>query len=224
MTRNKKAPSAAVHEGSGAGTVRIIGGQWRGRRVPIMAAPGLRPTPDRVRETLYNWLQGALINARVLDLYAGTGALGLEALSRGAQHATFVERDPRVAQRLRDTLALLGANNAVVHTDDAAAFVARSPPAGGSYDGVLMDPPFAAEVQGDLCKLLERNQWLAERAWIYLESPSEQGIPRLPAGWRVSRSLRAGAVMATLVRRGAAGSADATPAPDGSIAKDEENL
>jgi len=224
MMRNKKARSAAVHEGGGAGTVRIIGGQWRGRRVRIEPAPGLRPTPDRVRETLYNWLQGALVDARILDLYAGTGALGLEALSRGAQHATFVERDPRVAQRLRDTLALLGAGNATVHTADAAAFLAHRAPAGGRYDGVLLDPPFATEVHGDLCKLLERNEWLAERAWIYLESPSELDVPQLPAGWRVVRSLKAGAVMATLVRRGTTRPPDAPHASGVPTAKGEENL
>ena len=221
MMRNKKLSSAAVQEKQrGAGTVRIIGGIWRGRRVPIADAPGLRPTPDRVRETLYNWLQGALLQARVLDLYAGTGALGLEALSRGAVHATFVEREPRVAARLNDTLAMLGAGRAVVRVAEARAYIGRTagePP----YGLVLLDPPFATADHADLCKLLERNHWLTDDAWIYVESPAEQGAPSLPARWRVVRALTAGAVMATLARRQATATADPARAATPADAKDD---
>lgn len=200
--RNKKGLSAAVQEKTrGAGTLRIIGGRWRGRRLPITDAPGLRPTPDRVRETLYNWLQGALVDARVLDLYAGTGALGLEALSRGAAHATFVEREPKVAASLRAALDVLGAGDAVVHVGDARAYLARMPLPGARYDLVLLDPPFAAGGHADLCTLLERNRWLADDAWIYVESPAADGAPALPVTWRAVRALKAGAVMATLARR-----------------------
>lgn len=206
MTRNKKTRSAAVQESQPLGSVRIIGGLWRGRRVPIETAPGLRPTPDRVRETLYNWLQGRLLGARVLDLYAGSGALGIEALSRGASAAVFVERDLRVAARLRATLAMLGAVGAEVHAADALDFLNRDVAlAGGPFDGVLLDPPFANGAHADLCTLLERRRWLAAGAWVYVESASAQPPPTLPHGWSVLRTLRAGAVGALLARRGDAG-------------------
>ncbi len=185
----------------GVGSVRIIGGLWRGRRVPIAAVPGLRPTPDRVRETLYNWLQGSLVHKRVLDLYSGTGALGLEALSRGARHATFIESDPVAAAQLRSTLQVLGAPDASVLTQDAKGFIQK--PCGLNaerYGGVLMDPPFAAEDQAELCKLLDRNGWLSDDAWVYLETPSERPEPLWPERWRVWRTLTAGAVRATLIR------------------------
>src|SRR3546814_3626920 len=109
------------------GSVRIVGGSWRGTRLPVADVAGLRPTPDRVRETLFNWLQGSLPGARVLDLFAGTGALGLEAVSRGAREALLVERDPRLAGSLRDTIARLkGEDRVEVACADALAWLRRS--------------------------------------------------------------------------------------------------
>jgi 16S rRNA (guanine966-N2)-methyltransferase len=193
-----------VHDGKrGPGSVRIISGRWRGRRIPVPEAPDLRPTPDRVRETLYNWLQGRLPGSRILDLYAGSGALGLEAVSRGAAHATLVEREPAVAAVLRASVAKLGATaqEVVVVEADARAVLAAGPARlGGSYDLVLLDPPFAAAEESHLCTLLAQGGWLAESACVYLEGPSDRVAPDLPAGWQVARTLTAGAVTARLLR------------------------
>lgn len=161
------------------GSVRIIAGQWRGTRLPVADAAGLRPTPDRVRETLFNWLQGSLPGARVLDLFAGSGALGLEAVSRGARGAVLVERDPRLAESLRATVARLGAGDRVeVACADALAWLRAAPR--GTFDVVFVDPPFAADLWTPVLAALP--PWLAPGAWLYLESPA--GASTSPgAGW-----------------------------------------
>ncbi len=193
-----------MHDGKrGAGSVRIIGGRWRGRRIPVPEAPDLRPTPDRVRETLYNWLQGRLAGSRVLDLYAGSGALGLEAVSRGAAHATLVERERSVAAVLRASVEKLGATAAevaVIEADARSVLAAGPARLGGAYDLVLLDPPFAAAEDGHLCTLLAQDGWLGKSACIYLEGPSDRGVPELPGGWQIARTLTAGAVTARLLR------------------------
>lgn len=155
------------------GQVRIIGGRWRGTRLPVAAAPGLRPTPDRVRETLFNWLQPALPGARVLDLFAGSGALGLESLSRGAREAWLVESDPRQCQSLHDTVERLHAQDeAQVVRADALTWLRA--PIQGRFDVVFIDPPFSANLWQDALALLP--QWLATDAWLYLESPVAQDV------------------------------------------------
>src|SRR4051794_19363664 len=127
------------------GKVRIIGGRWRGTRLPVPASPGLRPSSDRVRETLFNWLMPVLAGARVVDVFAGTGALGLEAVSRGAAHAALVERDTALARSLRETVTRLSAQKAVeVAHGDALAWLARQAPA--SFDVAFVDPPFDADL------------------------------------------------------------------------------
>jgi 16S rRNA (guanine966-N2)-methyltransferase len=165
------------------GKVRIIGGRWRGTRLPVPASPGLRPSSDRVRETLFNWLMPVLAGARVVDVFAGTGALGLEAVSRGAAHAALVERDAALAQSLRDTVARLSAQESVeiVH-GDALAWLLRQAPAG--FDVAFVDPPFDAGLwQPTLAALLPK---LAQGAWLYVESPPEQA-PTLPKEWALHR-------------------------------------
>lgn len=184
--------------------MRIIAGVWRGRRIAVPEAPGLRPTPDRVRETLFNWLQGRLLGARVLDLYAGTGVLGLEALSRGAGSVLLVERHPVVAEALRQTVITLGAATAAVAEADAASLLRAGPGAvGGAFDLVLADPPFAAGGQAELCKLLAEHGWLTGAGSVYLEGPAAGGPVELPAHWQEVRALTAGAVAARLLRVGA---------------------
>ena len=150
------------------GAVRIIGGRWRGTRLPVADMAGLRPTSDRVRETLFNWLAPMLPGARVLDLFAGSGALGLEALSRGAREAVLVERDAKLAESLWRTVARLHAEEETqVVVADALAFL-RAPR--GRFDLVFLDPPFAANLWPAAFAALP--PWLADDAWVYVESPS----------------------------------------------------
>jgi 16S rRNA (guanine966-N2)-methyltransferase len=191
----------APQESTGTGYVRIIGGEWRGRRLRIPPVADLRPTPDRLRETLFNWLQGAIPGARALDLFAGSGALGMEALSRGAARATLVERDPIAARSIAASLATLAvaSDRAEVLTRDVFAFL-NAPPVGGAYDLVFLDPPYRAGRLPELCTLLAQGGWLRPGAWVYLECPAGAVPVTLPGGWLRWREARAGAASATLAR------------------------
>jgi len=186
--------------------VRIVAGEWRGRRIHFPDVAQLRPTPDRLRETLFNWLQSHVGGARCLDLYAGSGALGLEALSRGASAALFVERDARIAAALRATLAAFGDARGRVVERDAAAFLSGPPE---RFDIVFVDPPYAQGGLGELCTLLESRGWLAADAWIYLELAAHAARPPLPEGWVAWREARAGEALGLLARRRAARAAAA---------------
>ncbi len=183
-----------------AGSVRIIAGQWRGRRLAFPARAGLRPTGDRLRETLFNWLQPHCPGARCLDLFAGSGALGLEAASRGAAWVTLVERDPEIARALRANCALLGAGMAELIEADARAWLAGPPPP-APYDIAFIDPPFAAAALDATLRALTAPGWLAERAWIYVETARDRAPPALPEGWCGHREMAAGAVRCRLFRR-----------------------
>lgn len=179
---------------SSAGQLRIIAGRWRGRRFPVLDAQGLRPTGDRIRETLFNWLSADLAAARCLDLYAGSGALGLEALSRGAARCDFVERDREVAQALRAVLATLQAGAAgEVHEAAAEHFLGQAGRA--AYDLVFLDPPFTDNggALTAICAQLHESGCLAPEARIYLEFP-HRAPPALPASWHCLRERSAGAV------------------------------
>ena len=190
-SRRKVRPPGAI------GTLRLIGGDYRRRRLPVLDSPGLRPTPDRVRETLFNWLATQTAGARVLDLFAGTGALGLEALSRGAREACFVERDPRVATQLVDNLTTLGADSrGRVVTGDALAFLKGEPSA---HSLVFLDPPFHQGLAAPCCEALEAG-WLGEDAFIYMETEATLE-PEIPAHWQLHREVRAGDSRGRLYRR-----------------------
>lgn len=168
------------------GSVRIIGGRWRGTRLAIADRPGLRPTPDRVRETLFNWLQPVLRGARVLDLFAGSGALGLEALSRGAAHATLVESDPMLASTLRAVAGRLeGGHAADIIQANALGWLAMQQPM--SFDVVFVDPPFAGGLWDRALALLLPT--MRDHAWLYLESPADL-LPALPPQWALHREGR----------------------------------
>jgi 16S rRNA (guanine966-N2)-methyltransferase len=180
-----------------SGRIRIIGGSLRNSRLEVPELPGLRPTPERVRETLFNWLAPVLDGARCLDLCAGTGALGIEALSRGAASVQFVERDAQAAQALRANLARLKAAGGQVAMLEAQAFLRG---AGQAYDLVFLDPPFALALWPALARQLEQGGWLAERGWIYVESPRGQA-PALPPNWQLHREGHAGEVRFALYRR-----------------------
>ncbi len=182
-------------------TLRIIGGQWRGRKLEFPSIDAIRPTPDRVRETLFNWLQHSIVGARCLDLFAGSGALGFEALSRGAKHVVFVDRDPQVGRYLCETLQRLQATAGDVHVGDAMQWLKATPQA---FDVVFLDPPFATELLNAVTHMLEAGGWLASDAFIYIESASSRGVPALPANWRVIKSKSAGQVGYHLAHRQAA--------------------
>jgi 16S rRNA (guanine966-N2)-methyltransferase len=181
-----------------ANTLRIIGGDWRGRRIRFPGQGGIRPTPDRVRETLFNWLMAKVPGSRCLDLFAGSGALGLEALSRGAAHVTFVERDRENAAKLRETATLLAPGRATVMEADALAWLEGPPQA---FDIVFLDPPFAAGILAESMRRLDARGFLAPGAFVYVEMPASAGPAPLPAGWHLHRTGRAGAVGYHLARR-----------------------
>ena len=183
-----------------ANQVRIIGGRHRGRRLHFSPGRGLRPTPDRVRETLFNWLQGEIRGARCLDLFAGSGALGLEALSRGAGWLCAVEQNRSVAQRLRDNISLLAEDSvAEVRQTDALRLLRTVPDT--PFDIVFVDPPFADGLLPSVCRLLEVNAWLATAAWIYVEQDASHDWPGMPAGWALHREGVAGQSAHRLLRR-----------------------
>jgi len=179
------------------GRIRIIGGSLRNSRLEVPELPGLRPTPERVRETLFNWLAPVIDGARCLDLCAGTGALGIEALSRGAAGVQFVERDARAAQALRANLARLKASAGQVAVLDAGLYLQG---AAQPYDLVFLDPPFALELWPALARQLEQGGWLAARGWVYVESPRGDA-PVLPPNWQLHREGQAGEVRFALYRR-----------------------
>lgn len=182
---------------SGPGRIRIIGGSLRNSRLQVPGLPGLRPTPERVRETLFNWLAPVIEGSHCLDLCAGTGALGIEACSRGAARVQFVERDAGAAQALRENLARLKVDAGLVASLDASQFLQG---AAQPYGLVFLDPPFALDLWPVLARQLERGGWLAPKALIYVESPS-QGVPELPANWGLHREAWAGDVRFALYRR-----------------------
>ena len=178
------------------GRVRIIGGSLRGSKLEVPHSAGLRPTPDRVRETLFNWLMPVIDGARCLDLFAGTGALGIEALSRGAAHVDFVETDVQLARLLRDNLARLK-QTASVHQSAASRFVESG---GGEYDIVFLDPPFSDDLWDRAMAALETHHRLSPSAWIYVECPENHTISA-PGNWTRHREGHAGAVRFALYRR-----------------------
>jgi 16S rRNA (guanine966-N2)-methyltransferase len=178
--------------------LRIVGGSHRGRVLHFPDGRGLRPTADRVRETLFNWLQGEMSGVRALDLFAGSGALGLEALSRGAATAVFVERARPAVQALRENLRLLGLDDrARVVAGDARRFLVGPPE---PFDLVFLDPPFADDLLGEIARQLTEGGWLAAGAWIYLEQDSARDWPPLPEHWRAHRQTRAGQAACRLMQ------------------------
>lgn len=200
---NKKSRSVVV---SGRQQVRITGGVWRSRRLSFPAMPGLRPTPDRVRETLFNWLGQDLSGWRVLDLFAGSGVLGFEALSRGAAWLGSVEQAAKTAGQLRASAQSLGVlpdawqlwqQDALVWLDRASQALAEKP-----IQLVLLDPPFAqpALFEGALARL-QSAQWLDDESWVYGECAAQMSVPPMP-GWTLHRSGRVGESQFALWRRG----------------------
>jgi len=190
----------------GSNQLRIIAGEWRGRKLRFPDAPNLRPTPDRVRETIFNWLAPVIHNARCLDLFAGSGALGLEALSRGAAFTTFVDSHKKVTQALHGHLDLLNINDkAEVLQMDGVKFLSHANflnIEAKPYDVVFLDPPYHLDLMGKVVPLLEENNWLSDNAMLYLEIEKRQSLPELPDNWKRLKEKIAGEVSYFLFQRG----------------------
>ena len=181
----------------GSGEVRIIGGQWRRTRLPVMVRPGLRPTPDRVRETLFNWLGQSLDGWQCADVFAGTGALGLEAASRGAQSVVLCEQDRSLIAQLQQHVQRLGAHQVRVHNGDGLAWLQQQ--ARGTWDLVFLDPPFDSALFQPALQAAAAA--VRANGWIYLEAPQPWEDDTLrPLGLQRQRHLKAGAVHAHLLR------------------------
>jgi 16S rRNA (guanine966-N2)-methyltransferase len=194
----RKPPARPDHGGSGQ--LRIIGGEWRSRQFSFPMAHGLRPTPNRVRETLFNWLAPYVEGARVLDCFTGSGALYLEALSRGAGSALALDSNHSAIASLRQILTTLKCDNGQLLQADALRYLQEQPAT--AYDLVFLDPPFNQNLLPPACALLEQRGWLAPRAWIYCESETAPSTLGLPSNWRLHREQKAGQVYYSLWERG----------------------
>ena len=180
------------------GSVRIIAGQWRGRRLSVPDNKDLRPTPDRVRETLFNWLAPWIAGARCLDLFAGSGVLGFEALSRGAASVVMVDDAPVVIKLLKEQLALFGAANGEVY---CAKIPEQLKAVSKPFDVVFLDPPYQSGLLLPTCFYLEEHGFLADGAYIYLEASTAIKDNDLPPGWQIVKSKQAGQVAYHLAQR-----------------------
>jgi 16S rRNA (guanine966-N2)-methyltransferase len=189
----KKQPSKSKQ----SNTLRIIGGQWRSRKLQIIDAEGMRPTPDRVRETLFNWLQNDIHGARCLDLFAGSGALGLEALSRGASEVVFVEKNKAVANQLIQNLAVLKSKTDVIHNNALDYLSSQS---GKPFDIIFLDPPYRKNLLASSLALLIENKLIQSHTLIYLEHESEESFDWNNWGITAFKELTTGQVKSYLLR------------------------
>lgn len=178
--------------------LRIIGGQWRSRQIRFVDAPGLRPTPARVRETLFNWLQNDITGSRCLDCYAGSGALGFEAASRGAKSVVLLENNPAACRALKENATALAAGQVKIVQSDVFRYLAGD---AEPFDVVFMDPPFAMGLAVQTCQWLEDKGWLSSQAKIYVETESALELAGLPDNWRLLKSKVAGEVAYRLLAR-----------------------
>mgnify|MGYP000343418602 CR=1 FL=1 len=178
--------------------LRIIGGQWRSRFLPFPDVEGLRPTTDRVRETLFNWLQPIVHGATVLDVFAGSGALGFEALSRGALHVTLIEKNAQAAKQLTENLRTLKTSDARVVQTDALQYLAQQQT---SFNLIFLDPPFSKGLLPECIALIESNELLADNGWIYIESEQDLASLNLPTSWALHREKKAGQVRLCLYQK-----------------------
>jgi 16S rRNA (guanine966-N2)-methyltransferase len=193
----KKSPQKQSNNKSSDGFIRIISGQFRGRKLPVKDVEGLRPTTDRIKETLFNWLMQDSRDAKVLDCFAGSGGLGFEALSRFAHGATFLEMDTSAAAQLKTNAQTLNLNNADIHCTDSLRYLGQNPNE-QQFNLVFVDPPFRQNLAQPCCDLLIKNNWLSEKALIYVEVESELNNLDLPSNWLLLKEKTAGQVQCQL--------------------------
>jgi 16S rRNA (guanine966-N2)-methyltransferase len=193
-TQNK-----AVNKSSD-GFIRVISGQFRGRKLPVKDVQGLRPTTDRIKETLFNWLMQNVRDSHVLDCFAGSGGLGFEALSRFAKNATFIELDSSAAKQLEKNISTLKIQNAHVKQTNAVSLLEQKN-LNIPFNLVFIDPPFRKNLAQTCCNLLENNQWLSPEALIYIEVESELTAFEKPSNWLLVKEKKAGQVACRLYQR-----------------------
>ena len=200
MARSKTSSSSRSTASAGrSGTIRLISGQWRGRKLPVHDVEGLRPTTDRVKETLFNWLATDVRHSRCLDVFAGSGSLGFEALSRYASYVMMIEQEPKAARQLQQNLQTLQCTQAQVVCRDALQVLQQ--PCTEPCELVFLDPPFRKELLSQVIPLLEQQGWLADSALIYLERENEGTPPVIPANWQLLKDRQAGQVCYQLYLR-----------------------
>ncbi|AUL73827.1 16S rRNA (guanine(966)-N(2))-methyltransferase RsmD [Pseudoalteromonas sp. 13-15] len=197
--RNKTTKNKAITK-STDGFIRVISGQFRGRRLPVKDVQGLRPTTDRIKETVFNWLMQDTRDANVLDCFAGSGGLGFEALSRFASTALFIELDPSAAKQLTQNIATLKLQNAQVRHTNSLSFLEQKN-SNTPFDLVFVDPPFRKNLAQTSCNLLEINNWLSEEALIYLEVESDLNTFKPPSNWLLIKEKKTGQVFCRLYQR-----------------------
>ena len=199
MARSKTSSPRSTPSTGRAGSIRLISGQWRGRKLPVHDVEGLRPTTDRVKETLFNWLATEVRDSRCLDVFAGSGSLGFEALSRYASYVMMIEQEPKAARQLQANLQILQCTQAQVVCRDALQVLQAG--CSEPFELVFLDPPFRKELLTAVIPLLEQQGWLADRALIYLERENEGTAPLIPANWQLLKDKQAGQVCYQLYLR-----------------------
>ncbi len=184
----------------GPGKVRIIGGKWRGRSLKVLEVTGLRPTPDRVRETLFNWLAPFIVNARCLDLFAGSGALGFESLSRGAKEVVFVDKYPPIVANIKRIAVELDASKAceIIRASAVSFITTQVTPL--PFDIIFIDPPFASPLVKQSIEALAHSELIKNETLLYVESPQALTEQELPKGWEILKAKTAGEVAYHLVK------------------------
>ena len=178
----------------------MISGQFRGRKLPVKNVEGLRPTTDRIKETVFNWLMQDTSDANVLDCFAGSGGLGFEALSRFAKSATFIELDSLAAKQLEQNISTLKLDNAYVKHTNSLSFLEQKN-TNEAFNLVFVDPPFRKDLAQTTCDLLEKNQWLSNDALIYVEVEAELTALEISNNWLLIKEKKAGQVLCQLYQR-----------------------
>ncbi|MDT0604391.1 16S rRNA (guanine(966)-N(2))-methyltransferase RsmD [Thalassotalea castellviae] len=197
MRKTRNHASKGSQKAKATGNIRIIAGKHRGRKLPVLMSEGLRPTTDRVKETVFNWLMPYIQQSHCLDCFAGAGSLGFEALSRGAKQVTLIELDKNAAKQLQQNKALLNADNIDIHQTNVLNYLAAKPR--GKFDIIFIDPPFRKGLAEQVINRLN-DHWLAKDALIYIEMESENNQVLIPDHWTLLKEKTAGQVSYRLYR------------------------